>query len=326
MPPTGFGVDDRTHAVYRAAVQRRTTVPRALADWLRWPLEEVRAAVRTLTDQGLFVAVNGRLQPVAPEAAAERRQLAREGDLARARAELDADLRKLAAGDVGRYATGRLRPATNTGVDLVTDPRAVGKVMRAFQARAGRVEMSVGYPFPPVFRMAVEETDIVSRPLLDRGVALRGVWDARAFTKAGPSGPVRMLGERGGVRVSEVAVPRIIVWDGRAAVIPKDPKHPESGALVVRQPLLAAAIAQVVRNRWQRSAPWPGDDKQVVLTARDRALLQLMVQGHTDEVIAARLEIGTRTLRRDVGRLEAALNAPSRAALGAAAVRRGIVP
>ncbi len=60
----------------------------------------------------------------------------------------------------------------------------------------------------------------------------------------------------------------------------------------------------------------------IVTTDYERSLLELMATGHTDSAIARRLNIGKRTLERQLAGLMARVGAPSRLALGAIAAQR----
>jgi DNA-binding NarL/FixJ family response regulator len=53
----------------------------------------------------------------------------------------------------------------------------------------------------------------------------------------------------------------------------------------------------------------------------ERSLLELMATGHTDSAIAKRLNVGKRTLERQLAGLMARVGAPSRLALGAIAAQ-----
>jgi DNA-binding CsgD family transcriptional regulator len=61
------------------------------------------------------------------------------------------------------------------------------------------------------------------------------------------------------------------------------------------------------------------------LTPREREVLRLLCAGHADKEIAAALGISRRTASNHVAALRAKLDAPSRAALAAIAVRDDFV-
>jgi DNA-binding CsgD family transcriptional regulator len=61
------------------------------------------------------------------------------------------------------------------------------------------------------------------------------------------------------------------------------------------------------------------------LTHREREVLCLLAAGHTDRKIAASLTISPRTVNRHMSNIFVKLDAPSRAAAAAHAVRRGLI-
>lgn len=61
------------------------------------------------------------------------------------------------------------------------------------------------------------------------------------------------------------------------------------------------------------------------LTYREREVLGLMVEGHTDRKIAQSLTISPRTVNRHMSNILVKLAVPSRAAAAAHAVRRGLI-
>jgi DNA-binding CsgD family transcriptional regulator len=76
--------------------------------------------------------------------------------------------------------------------------------------------------------------------------------------------------------------------------------------------------------------PDPGiPDRDLVpdgeLTAREREVLRLVAQGLTDDRIARQLVLSPHTVHRHIANIRDKLDAPSRAAAAAAAVRQGLI-
>jgi pimeloyl-ACP methyl ester carboxylesterase/DNA-binding CsgD family transcriptional regulator len=112
---------------------------------------------------------------------------------------------------------------------------------------------------------------------------------------------------------------------------------------------LAAGLrgSRLVTLRGDRHLPWDGDASDVLgalasflggvtvlesaivsepaLTARENELLVLVAEGLTDADIAARLFLSPHTVHRHLANIRAKLGLSTRAAVGAYAVRRGIV-
>jgi DNA-binding CsgD family transcriptional regulator len=101
-----------------------------------------------------------------------------------------------------------------------------------------------------------------------------------------------------------------------------------SGALLVRAPVIIAALREYFEMLWERATPLAparpaahGDR----LTPVQHKVLGLMAEGLHDDAIARRAEISTTTVRRHIAAIMTRLNVTSRFAAGAAAQRRGWV-
>ena len=99
-----------------------------------------------------------------------------------------------------------------------------------------------------------------------------------------------------------------------------------AGALVIRAPVIIAALREYFELLWERAIPLrpsrtaaPGDR----LTPIQQTVLELMAEGHHDEAIAYRAGISTTTVRRHIAAIMNRLRVSSRFAAGAAAQRRG---
>ncbi len=80
---------------------------------------------------------------------------------------------------------------------------------------------------------------------------------------------------------------------------------------------------------WRLATPmYPEADRQPTLngiTPRQHAIAALLVEGHTDAVIADRLGMNIRTAREHIAKLAAVLGSNSRAQLGYLIARSGIL-
>jgi DNA-binding NarL/FixJ family response regulator len=88
---------------------------------------------------------------------------------------------------------------------------------------------------------------------------------------------------------------------------------------------MVAALCALFEQTWLSANPVgtdrrPDDDG---LNSQERAIITLLAQGHTDEVIARKLGVSVRTSRRITAELTARLGARSRFQAGARAVERG---
>ncbi|MER5291545.1 helix-turn-helix transcriptional regulator [Streptomyces pharetrae] len=129
------------------------------------------------------------------------------------------------------------------------------------------------------------------------------------------------------VRTLDELPERLIVVDRSVAFVPasKDRSH----ALEVRNPALVEYLVTVFDRLWRLATPMhPQAAPQPVrggITPRQRAIAGLLIEGHTDAVIAERLGMNIRTAREHIAKLAATLGSESRAQLGYLIGRSGIL-
>jgi DNA-binding CsgD family transcriptional regulator len=116
----------------------------------------------------------------------------------------------------------------------------------------------------------------------------------------------------------------LLVVDRAAAILPIDLADPSGPALLVQTPTVVDALVANFEGRWrgarvERPRPAPG----VCLTVAQRRILAEMAAGLTDESIARRLGICSRTVRRHVTGMMDAFGARSRLELGMRVVATG---
>lgn len=137
--------------------------------------------------------------------------------------------------------------------------------------------------------------------------------------------PVRARAEAGEhVRVL-AHVPQRFVVVGSSAVLLAEDTGADSLRLLVREPVVVAAVAMVFDSLWERAMSVPGLGEVSTRDTLDdrRLLIDLLASGARDEQIAGVLGISLRTVRRRVAELLTELDASSRFQAGAEAVRRG---
>ncbi|MEV6962878.1 helix-turn-helix transcriptional regulator [Streptomyces sp. NPDC051207] len=120
---------------------------------------------------------------------------------------------------------------------------------------------------------------------------------------------------------------RLILVDRDVAFLPADKES--LLALEVRHPALVSYLATAFDRLWRLATPmYPEDVQRPTLngiTARQRTIAALLVEGHTDAVIAERLGMNVRTARVHIAKLAATLGSESRAQLGYLIGRSGIL-
>ncbi|MGW2961318.1 helix-turn-helix transcriptional regulator [Streptomyces sp. NPDC001220] len=120
---------------------------------------------------------------------------------------------------------------------------------------------------------------------------------------------------------------RLVVMDREVAFLPANDDG--SLALEVRQPALVRFIATAFDRLWRLATPmFPEAEQRPTvngITPRQQAIAALLVEGHTDAVIAERLGMNIRTARVHIAKLATTLGSESRAQLGYLIGRSGIL-
>ncbi|MFD8817943.1 helix-turn-helix transcriptional regulator [Streptomyces sp. NPDC059627] len=120
---------------------------------------------------------------------------------------------------------------------------------------------------------------------------------------------------------------RLVVLDHTVAFLPAD--GPGSLALEVRHPALIKYFVTAFERLWHLATPmFPKTEHRPTvngITPRQQAIAALLIEGHTDAVIADRLGMNIRTARVHIAKLAATLGSESRAQLGYLIGRSGIL-
>jgi DNA-binding CsgD family transcriptional regulator len=174
------------------------------------------------------------------------------------------------------------------------------------------------------------ESLAAARPL-DADVLARGVQVRNLYLDAARNDPptaeyARWLVAQGGqVRTTPHLPLRMVIYDRRYAVLPIDPEAADAGAVVLGSSGVVAALQTFFEQTWRRATPLaeePSPDENG-LSERERVLLTLLAEGHTDETVANKLGISVRTGRRITAELLKRLGARSRFQAGALATTKG---
>ncbi|MBA8956567.1 LuxR C-terminal-related transcriptional regulator [Actinomadura namibiensis] len=170
----------------------------------------------------------------------------------------------------------------------------------------------------------IDETAIVAPPpALRKGVHRRTIYDSRCAEHPVVAKNIATAAELGEeARLLADVGMKMKLADASVAMLPLGPTG-MTGAVLVRSPVIVAALRQYFELLWERALPIGAVQSDSPLTEELRAILELLVQGADDEAIARRLKISATTVRRRITAIREELGTPSRFAAGAAAVRRG---
>ncbi|MET9733415.1 helix-turn-helix transcriptional regulator [Streptomyces sp. NPDC006458] len=163
--------------------------------------------------------------------------------------------------------------------------------------------------------------------LLDRGLRIRTLYqDTQRHMPLVAARYEQLRGEAEARTLDEIT-DRLIIVDRAVAFLPGD--RDGSLALEVRVPALVHYLATAFDRLWRLATPmYPQAVQQPTLdgiTPRQRAIAALLVEGHTDAVIADRLGMNIRTARVHIAKLAATLGSDSRAQLGYLIARSAIL-
>jgi DNA-binding CsgD family transcriptional regulator len=317
-----FGVDPSAEAIYLAMLRQPDAGTAGLAASLGWTKDQVDAALDELGRLSLLRPSwenPGVLRPVAPAIGLETLLARQQAELSRQQYQIEegrAALRALVAEFSG--------PAAATIEELVgLDAVREGLERLALQTR---YEVLAFAPDGAQTADATRASTPLNRHLLEKGVAMRTVYLNSARNDPGTTAHARMLTELGAeLRTVAILPIRMLIVDRTWTMLPLDPDDTAAGACVIRSPGAIVAVRALFEQVWQTGTPW-GTRKEhtgPVLTDHELALLQLLLQGDTDEQAGRKLGVSTRTVGRTAAELMTRLKARSRFQAGAYAVACG---
>ncbi|MFF4487621.1 helix-turn-helix transcriptional regulator [Streptomyces sp. NPDC001544] len=283
-----------------------------------------------LTDFGLLhptVDDLDRLEPVAPAVALNR--LLR-GIQARVDEERRRENRLVEQFESLLRMDGRHSAADAPTLRLLHGSRRINEALTESMADAEHEVLCI----QPHTGMTGERGDIAhtlayerDQAFLDRGGRNRALYQHSMRHLPGVSAYVEQLqGDTEGRSLDELT-DRLVVMDRKVAFIPANDDG--SLALEVRHPALIKFFVTTFEVLWQLATPmFPKAERRPSrngVTPRQRAIAALLVEGHTDAVIADRLGMNVRTARVHIAKLAATLGSESRAQLGYLIARSGIL-
>jgi DNA-binding CsgD family transcriptional regulator len=212
--------------------------------------------------------------------------------------------------------------APHERVQLLTDRAEVGALSVELCLSAQHDVVSIEtehFTRPPDPR----STRALPAEVVERGVEFRSIYTRAVLELPGAQEMLRAAIEAGWkCRVYPELPMKMVLVDRQAALLPLGPTGME-GALLVRAPVIAAALATYFDLLWSRAVPLNSSAGR--LTPGQDQTLRLVLTGMTDGAIARHLGVSERTVRRNVGALMELLGANNRVTLAVAAVREGWV-
>ncbi|MET9256997.1 helix-turn-helix transcriptional regulator [Streptomyces sp. NPDC003717] len=302
---------------------------RALADG-RLPVREA-AAAPCLADCGLLrPALDDleQLEPVAPALALQRLLGTFEGRIAEERQRAQRLAETFEPLLQRAFVQAGPAPAGTPPITLHSDKWHIGQVLDEALTDAHEVlTIQPHRSYAPNTTAFAESAMRRDQAFLDRGGRMRALY--QHTLRHAPTVVARYEQLRGDVeaRSLDEVTNRLIVIDREVAFIPAN--EDRSMALEIRQPALVGYLVTVFDRFWRLGLPMhPRAVQQPTvdgITARQRAIAALLIDGHTDADIAERLGMNIRTARVHIAKLATTLGSDSRAQLGYLIGRSGIL-
>jgi DNA-binding CsgD family transcriptional regulator len=321
-----LGVSLDAEAVYRSMLEEPRIGVSGIARQLGWPEERIRSSLDELAKLSLLRPSwddPGGLRLVSPEVGLSSLLARQEADLLARQREI-AESRAAVAAVVADYAD--LRPSRqHSEIEQLSGLDAVRTWIEEI-THTGLTEVMAFEPGGAQSEGFLESSKPLDREALERGTIIRTVCMDSVRNHPPTLAYMRwMVGLGAQVRTVATLPLRMIIFDQKMALIPVNPEHSAVGAVVQRGPGMVAALCALFEQIWQTANPVGSEQAPDVdgLSSQERAIITLLAQGHTDEVIARKLGVSVRTSRRITAELTARLGARSRFQAGARAVERG---
>ncbi|MGJ5754454.1 regulatory LuxR family protein [Streptomyces puniciscabiei] len=322
----------REHGVEELCAAGEEVYERALREG-RIPVGDA-ADVPCLTDFGLLhPALDdvGLLEPVPPTAALHRLLRASAARVAEERRREDRLVERF-----GRLLRTDVRQTPGTGTEpamlrLLSGTEQINQAITDAMVDATEESLTIQPHAGLTGRRGEVARDTAfgrDQALLDRGGRIRTLYQHTLRHVPEVYGPLEHF-RRGDTEARSLdEVPdRLIVIDRKVAFLPAD----DDGtlALEVRHPALIKYFVTTFERLWRLATPMFPEAVRPPsvngVTPRQRAIAALLVEGHTDAVIADRLGMNIRTARLHIAKLAATLGSDSRAQLGYLIARSGIL-
>jgi sugar-specific transcriptional regulator TrmB len=319
-PLEALGISAEEERAYVALLDQPEATLAELCSALAWPARKVQRLLDALKGMGLVTFAAGtprRFVPASPDIAIEAILSRREGELRRARAEIQRLQQRATEG------AGKSRQI----IELVTTPEAERHVFEQIQL-AARHEL-IFLARPPILIAGPEQPSETQVDAIARGVRYRSIADQAFLALPGVVGRIRAdmaAGEE--VRVVPALPFKMVMADRSVALIPLNLESPNSPSLLVRSSALLDALYAMFELLWERAAPItvtragletgaPGTR----LPADADQLISLLAAGLNDKAIAYELGISASTLTRRITEIMHRLDAETRFQLGWLAAR-----
>ncbi|OLZ62603.1 hypothetical protein AV521_41525 [Streptomyces sp. IMTB 2501] len=212
------------------------------------------------------------------------------------------------------YEDSVMRRSREQPLLRLDDVPAVRLAISELAARATR-EILTSQPGGPRPEAVLKEAMSRTAHVLGRGLRMRTLYQYAAQYHQPTVDHAALLVEHGGeVRVVNDAFMRLIVFDREVALI--ELADNAGGALMVHDPNVVRFLVRAFERAWDRALPFAlsYERDQVLRNSEEMktAIVELLVEGYDDKVVAKRLGISLRTFQRHLAEVLRRIGANNR--------------
>lgn len=313
-----LGIAPFEERVYRAVLYRTATSRAELATTIGASSRKVGQALSQLEELGLVRRAEGGYAPVHPDVAINML-------IHRRRAGLEA-VRGGLGELIDAFRVGNLRAHPSGLIDIIVGPDAIRESAHLDQLP---IESVMTFDKPPYTAPLGVHEVAAERPMLERGVEVRAIYDVAALQLPGRLTAITELVGLGEQARCLADVPvKLKICDRRVAILALalETEEVAVAAVIQQSPLLDALIA-LFESYWALARPvLPSpDDSGEELDEQEAVVVAMLGAGLTDQAIARHFDVSLRTARRRIAAVMDKVNATSRFQAGVAAAHRGWV-
>ncbi|CAO5158745.1 putative Helix-turn-helix domain-containing protein [Frankia sp. AiPs1] len=208
------------------------------------------------------------------------------------------------------------------------------RIMAALDAAtaSARREVAMVQPGMPPSPEIAQAALFLHREVLGRGAAVRAVYQTATRNLPHARSHLRQLADIGGqVRTAQLLPLRLVLADETVAILFVPPQDKGPTALIIRNGPLIAVLRDMFEHVWTVSDPLSTSSLHKVDGAPSKPvgqrmeILRLLALGMSDDAIARKIGVSTRTIRRQTAEILLQLGAGSRFRAGLLAGRLGWV-
>lgn len=228
----------------------------------------------------------------------------------------------------GPFLRGGMEPGSEVEVEIVDDPARIRRELSdlTHTVRGSFQSMLTG-------SVRREETALEldrDRARIERGVSVQAMYSHRVGQVPEM---VQHLAERSAlgveIRLSPVVPMNMVLADENFALLPTDPRDPDSATILARGPGLVRSYRALYEYCWYAATPYGHEESAENggdgLTEQQRAALRMLASGVKDEQVARNLGVSLRTVSRLISEVMHELDAASRFEAGVKAARLGLL-